>query len=103
MSDIKKFARELNEQDPIDFESLAETFDQIFYKEPKGKNPLEAEHVDGVSIRSVGSTEELIQKLQTAKEAKPSFVQIGDREYIFDSECSLSRLIDGIRLGQRND
>lgn len=103
MSDIEEFAERLNNQNPVDFDSLKKAFDQIFYEEPEGAAPLEAEHVDGMSIRSVGSTEELIDKLQTAKKAKPSFVQIGEKEYIFDSERSLSRLIDGIRLGTRND
>ena len=103
MSDIEEFAEKLNNQDPVDFESLKQSFDQIFYKEPEGGRPLEAEHVNGMSIKSVGSTEELIDKLQTAQKAKPRFVQIGDREYILDSELSLSRLIDGIRLGYHND
>lgn len=103
MSDIEEFANKLNSQNPVDFDTLKEAFDQIFYKDPGGDYPIEAKHVDGLSIKSVGSTKELIGKLRTAKEAKPKFIQIEDREYIFESEGSLSRLIDGIRLGAQNE
>lgn len=100
MSDIEEFAEKLNNQNPVDLDSLKEAFDTIFYEPPEGSDPVEAKHVDGLSIQSVGSIEELVNKLETAKEANPKFVQIGDREYLLDSETSLSRLIDGILIGR---
>ncbi len=101
MSDsIRELAEELNEQDPVDIESLAEAFDTVFYYPPEGERPVEAEHVDGFTIGSPENVEDLIQKLRKAQETDPSFIQIGEREYMFKSRDSLSRLIDGIKLGQ---
>ena len=77
---IEELAEKLNNQRPIDIESLAEAFDQVFYTEPEGKDPVEAEHVKGLCIRTTGSVDELIEKLETAKQAKPDFVRINDRE-----------------------
>jgi hypothetical protein len=101
MSDIEEFANELNSQNPVDFESLAEAFDTVFYENPEGTNPVEAKHVSGLTISSPKSVDEIVEKLDVAKEVNPDFVQIGEREYIFDSEDSLSRLIDGIRIGSK--
>lgn len=101
MSDLEEFAEELNNQDPVDFESLAEAFDTVFYEEPEGSNPVEAKHVSGLTISSPQSVEEVVEKLDAAREVRPKFIQIGDREYTFDSEKSLSRLIDGIRIGSQ--
>lgn len=104
MSDsIEEIARKLNEQDPIDIDSLVKAFDQVFYKTPKGEDPVEAEHVQGVCLNSTGSVEELIEKLEAAKEAHPKFVRIGEREYNCESPGSLSRLIDGIRIGTSHE
>ena len=103
MSDIEEFAKKLNEQEPIDFDSLKEAFDQIFYDNPEGSNPVEAKHVKGLSIRSVGDVDSLVKKLEVAKEAEPKFIQIGKREYHFDSNRSLANLINGIRIGQSTD
>lgn len=99
MSNLEEFAEKLNNQRPIDIEALAEAFDQVFYTEPEGKDPIEAEHVKGLCIRSTGSIEELIEKLETAREAEPDFVRIDDHEYDLDSDTSFRRLIDGIRIG----
>lgn len=101
MSDIEEFAEKLNNQNPIDLESLAEAFDTVFYQEPEGTDPVEAKHVDGLTISSPQNVEEVVEKLNAAKEVKPRFIQIGDREYTFDSKNSLSRLIDGIRIGSK--
>lgn len=101
MSDIEEIARELNNQDPVDFDSLAEAFDTVFYQEPEGTNPVEAKHVSGFVIKSPENLQEVVDKLNTAKQADPNFIQIGGREYTFDSEKSLSRLIDGIRIGSQ--
>jgi len=103
MSDIEEFAKKLNNQRPIDIEALAEAFDKVFYKEPEGKDPVEAEHVNGLWISSTGSVEELIKKLEIAKEAKPDWIRINDSEYNLDSENSFRRLIDGIRIGIAHD
>lgn len=101
MSDsIEEFARELNNQDPVNFDALAEAFDTIFYQEPQGSRPVEAEHVDGLTINSPESVDELVNKLETAKQANPRFIQIGNREYTFDSKRGVSRLIDGIQIGR---
>lgn len=99
MSDIEQLAEELNNQNPVDFDQLAEAFDTIFYQEPEGSKPVEAEHVDGMVIGTPSSVGDLVDKLQTAKEANPEFIQIGNREYTFDSKRGVSRLIDGIRIG----
>lgn len=101
MSDsIRELAEELNKQDPVDIENLAEAFDTVFYKPPEGERPVEAEHVDGFTISSPENVEDLVQKLRKAEETNPEFIQIGDREYMFKSRDSLSRLIDGIKIGQ---
>jgi hypothetical protein len=96
---LKQFAEELNDQRPIDLEKLAEAFDQVFYEEPKGSRPLEDKHIRGFDISSVENVGELVEKLEEAREAKPDFVRIGDKELEFDSNSSLDRLIDGIRIG----
>ena len=103
MSDLEEFAEKLNNQRPIDIDALAEAFDTVFYTEPDGKDPVEAEHVKGLCISSTGSVEELIEKLETAREAKPDFIRIDDNEYNLDSDTSFRRLIDGIRIGTAHD
>ena len=101
MSDIEELARKLNQQNPVDIRAITESFDGVFYNQPKGEDPVEAKHIDGVCISSEGSVEGLLEKLEMAKQVEPKFVRIGNREYTIDSPKSLSRLIDGIRIGNQ--
>lgn len=103
MSDIEEFANKLNNQNPVDLDSLAEAFDTVFYEEPEGTNPVEAKHVSGFVISSPESTKELVDKLRKAKKANPNHICIGEREYTLDSKNSLSRLIDGILIGSQSE
>lgn len=103
MSDIEELAEELNNQEPVDIDKLCEAFDQIFYESPEGTDPVEAKHVKGLTISSPKDVSELVEKLEAAREAHPEFIQIGDQEYLFDSERSLSNLIQGIRIGYRSE
>lgn len=103
MQDIEALAEKLNSQNPLDIGSLTQIFDRVYYKEPEGSDPVEAKHVNGFTISSPENAKELVQKLRKAKEANPKFIQIGDREYIFDSKTSLSRLIDGIMIGTESE
>jgi len=101
MSDIEELARKLNRQNPVDIQAIIECFDGVFYNQPKGSGPVEAENIGGVCISSEGSVEDLVEKLEMAKRVKPKFIRIGEREYVVDSPKSLSRLIDGIRIGNQ--
>jgi len=101
MSDIEELARKLNRQNPVDIRAITESFDGVFYNQPKGENPVEARHIDGVCISSEGSVEDLLEKLEMARRVEPKFIRIGETEYNFDSPKSLSRLIDGIRIGNQ--
>lgn len=100
---LEELVETLNEEDPVDIEKLAEAFDQVFYEEPEGDRPVESEHVRGLTVSSPGSVGELLSKLEEARGLHPDFIQIGGREYTFDSSRSLDRMIDGIRLGSGND
>lgn len=101
MSDqnLEDFVENLNKENPVDIEKLAEAFDQVFYDDPDGNRPIESEHVRGLTVSSPRSVEDLLAKLEEARGLQPDFVQIGDREYTFDSSRSFNRMIDGIRLG----
>jgi len=100
---LEELVETLNEEDPVDIEKLAEAFDQVFYEEPDGDRPVESEHVRGLTVSSLGSVDELLRKLEEARGLQPDFVQIGGREYTFESDGSFDRMIDGIRLGRGND
>ena len=100
---LEELVETLNEEDPVDIEKLAEAFDQVFYEEPEGDRPVESEHVRGLTVSSPRSVGELLSKLEEARGLRPDFIQIGGREYTFDSGGSLDRMIDGIRLGSGND